>query len=700
MIFKNNLKNKIFVLVSSLLIVLSSFVVGISAYFITRVSVSAAFTVDIYSPQLIVETLLGISETSPVYVSSKVVSIKGSTTDTGSGIKMLTVNGKEVLVGTDGSWSIDVTLPENKSTAITIVSTDKVGKITSRVGYLYYDDADPTLGITTSLSSNSSSPTQVANAALSLTGTYSDANGVTSVKVNGEEAILNNGIWSTTVTLTPNTTTTLTITVTDKSGRTTTLTRYVYYDSSSIGVSITAPTGTSSSNPTYVKSSSYTVTGTYSNTGGTVSSIKVGSAAATFSNNAWSCDLTLSEGLNTITVTATNSFGKTATDTKYVYYDNTAPTLTVLSSAYTTSTSYTISGIVSDANGIDSIKINNSITATVNSDGTWSATITLTNNAENTITVIATDKAGNTNMVIHVVGCNNDMTGPILTITNPGSAYTGSGTQYITVQAGYVVSGTVSDSQSGVASVIVDGKEAVISGNTWSAPICDSDGESRVILVEAVDHAGNKVVDHIRVIFENSHPDWEFTYCYGSKTSPYVYNQTTSITVQLEASSYNSVASVTFNGVEAIKRDNYGGYSYIINKDDWGEDVVAEYEVIVTYNDGTTSVDYTYAVYSPNPVITANRTTSSSSPYYIDSKTDGDLILSGTVTDTGGITSFTIESVNGGPIEVPLAEDGSYSYNIGDLVTQSLFEVTAVKLTAVDIWGNVTTKTIYFKWYI
>ena len=609
--FKHNLRKKLFFLLSSFVLILSSLIVGISAYFVSKVSVSASFTVDISAPQLTIETPLGDSVSSPVYVTSPIVSIKGSATDSGSEIKSLTVNGKEVSVGSDGSWSTNITLSENISTQITIIVTDESGKTTNKTGYLCYDSKNPTLGITTVLSSDSANPTKVTNETLSLEGTYGDANGIASVKVNGVEATCNNGKWNTSVSLTPNVTTTLTITVTDSAGRTTTLTRYVYYNS-----------------------------------------------------------------------------------------DNVAPNLTISSSTYSSSTSYIITGTVSDTNGITSVKINNSISATINSDGTWSANITLTDKSDNTLHIVATDTSGNTKEITHIVGCNNDTTGPTLTIINPGSAYTGSGTAYITVSGGYVVSGTISDHQSGVASVIVDGKEATINGNNWSVPITDSDGESRVILVEAMDQAGNRVTNNIRVIFENHHPDWAFTYCYGSKTSPYMYNQTTSITVQLEASSYHNVSSVTFNGIEAVKRDNYGGYSYVVNKDEWGEDVIAEYEVIVHYKDGTSSKDYTYAVYSPKPVITANRNNTSSSPYYIDSKTDGDLILSGTVTDTGGITSFTIKSENGGPIEIPLAEDGSYSYNIGDLLTQSLFAVTSVELRAVDIWGNVTTKTIYFKWYI
>ena len=98
---RNNQRKKSIVFLSSFLFIVSSFVIGISAYFVTKVSVSATFTVDISSPHLTIETLLGNSELSPVYVTNKTVSIKGSVTDNDSGIKTLTVNGQEVSVKSD-----------------------------------------------------------------------------------------------------------------------------------------------------------------------------------------------------------------------------------------------------------------------------------------------------------------------------------------------------------------------------------------------------------------------------------------------------------------------------------------------------------------------------------------------------------------------------------------------------------------------
>ncbi len=108
-------------------------------------------------------------------------------------------------------------------------------------------------------------------------------------------------------------------------------------------------------------------------------------------------EVTLKEGKNTITITATDKAGNKAAKTITVTLDTTPPTITITSPEDGIETSddfVNVSGtITDDLSGIDSATINGN-SLTLNSDGSFSTTVSLTE-GDNTITITATDKAGN-----------------------------------------------------------------------------------------------------------------------------------------------------------------------------------------------------------------------------------------------------------------------------------------------------------------
>lgn len=147
----------------------------------------------------------------------------------------------------------------------------------------------------------------------------------------------------------------------------------------------------------------------------------------------------LGDGSHTITVDATDNDGNAATQKSASFTtDTVAPTLNVSSPAdklVTNNSSLTVSGTTSDATSkIKSITVNGSA-ATVNSDGSWSKTITLSSGS-NTITIVATDNAGKTTTVTRTVTL--DTGAPVISAVtlNPNP-----------VDAGktYVISVTVTD---------------------------------------------------------------------------------------------------------------------------------------------------------------------------------------------------------------------------------------------------------------
>ena len=82
-----------------------------------------------------------------------------------------------------------------------------------------------------------------------------------------------------------------------------------------------------------------------------------------------------------------------------------------------------------------------------------------------------------------------DETPPTLTVVNPASANSDAPT--VATAGAYTVSGTVSDTESGLASLTVNGNDVTVSGNTWSYDITISTAVKSTITVVATDNAGN-----------------------------------------------------------------------------------------------------------------------------------------------------------------------------------------------------------------
>ena len=194
--------------------------------------------------------------------------------------------------------------------------------VTTVTRYVRYDSAVPSLTVSAPTATSNSSPTYTTSASYTVSGKVSDSSGIGSLKVNNSATTVNSdGTWSKSISLSANTTTTVTVVATDKAGRTSTVTRYVFYDSAVPSLTVSAPTGTGSSSPTYTTSSSYTVSGTVSDASG-IKSVTVNGSAASISGSNWSKSLSLASGtVTTVTVVATDNAGRTSTVTRYVKYE-------------------------------------------------------------------------------------------------------------------------------------------------------------------------------------------------------------------------------------------------------------------------------------------------------------------------------------------------------------------------------------------
>ena len=206
--------------------------------------------------------------------------------------------------------------------------------------------------------------------------------------------------------------------------------------------------------------------------------IEIGTAKVG-SNGAWSETVTLSSGVNDITVSNTSSDGQTGSNSVTYTLDTIKPTVAITSSGAVDSVATTITGTVADANGVASVEIYEGAKAlgpaTLNNNGTWTAAVTLINaSGKNSITAVATDDAGNTQTsaaaILTVV-----TTPPTVTISTKGKLIN---------QASLSLSGSVSVASGDTAGPTVTindngseiGTATVGAKGAWSATVTLAEG--------------------------------------------------------------------------------------------------------------------------------------------------------------------------------------------------------------------------------
>lgn len=215
-----------------------------------------------------------------------------------------------------------------------------------------------------------------------------------------------------------------TLVATDQAGNSTTVTETHSTLGASLKVRVlekTAPTlaFTYPTSGAFIANSTPKIRFTITDTGSGVDPSKItlkvdGTAVTSFTKtavtNGYSCAYTpttaLADGQHTIEIGGTDNDGNSATAKSITFkVDTIPPVLTVnnpTNELITNNASLTVSGTTDDATSKPvTVKVNNTA-VTVNSDGSFSTTITLANGS-NTITIVATDKAGKTSTVTRTV---------------------------------------------------------------------------------------------------------------------------------------------------------------------------------------------------------------------------------------------------------------------------------------------------------
>ncbi len=340
-------------------------------------------------------------------------------------------------------------------------------------------DDTPVLVSLSDILTNDNTPT--------ITGTVNDPTADIVITVGGNDyTATNNGDGTWTLPITDpivDGTTEIIVVATDPAGNETTVTAEITIDTVVPSVTID-PVNTSDTTPV--------VTGTTDDDTATII-VSIGGTDYDATNNGdgtWSLPVTdaLPEGDTLITVVATDPAGNSSTETATVVIDSTPPTITVETTPTNDATPL-ISGTVNENDATIVVSIGGTdYDATNNGDGTWSLPVTdALAEGDNTITVAATDPAGNTSS--ETVTLSVDTIAPVVTVDTINTNYNQP-----------EISGTVDDTTAAVV-VTINGTDytAINNGDgTWTLPqdtvVPLIENTAITITVTATDPVGNATV--------------------------------------------------------------------------------------------------------------------------------------------------------------------------------------------------------------
>jgi PGF-pre-PGF domain-containing protein len=435
--------------------------------------------------------------------AASAITMSGSATDA-SGIFSVTVNGNDVEVEPDGSFSTSLALAEGANT-ITTVATDNspnrnTATVTRTVTYtppLVPDTTPPTLIVASPLDRE-----EVAVNSVAVSGSASDESGIFTVSVNGAPVSLApDGSFSSAITLAEGANTIIIVATDNSPSRNTaTVTRTVTYTPSLVPDNLSAELIiTQPANNSLFQNDEITVSGFATDASGIYTVYVNGYAVSVAAAGSFSNTVVLAEGENTITITAADNSPSmnTATVTRTVMYtpppvpDTTPPNLIIthpLDGQTFASNEITVTGFVTDESGIYAVTVNGG-PVTIALDDSFSRRIPL-KLGSNTITVTAIDASELRNTatvtitVTYTPPVVTDTTAPALTIYQPVQ-----GTVFAYNEI--LVSGTTAD-ESGIRSVTINGDAVALAPDgSFNTPYILTEGANTLTIV-ATDNSPNR----------------------------------------------------------------------------------------------------------------------------------------------------------------------------------------------------------------
>ncbi|MFP2930701.1 hypothetical protein ACLESO_36990, partial [Pyxidicoccus sp. 3LG] len=233
---------------------------------------------------------------------------------------------------------------------------------------------------------------------------------------------------------------------------------------------------------------------------GPLADVRVGGASMTRgADGKYRHTLPLMEGSNAFTVEALDAAGNSATVALQVVRDSERPVLVVTSpeeDAIVTTATVTVSGTVTDATAV-TLTISGAAAA-LEAGGAFSVTRPV-QQGENTVTLVATDAAGNRTTVSRTV--RRPGSPPTLVVTDPPD-------DYAFPDAFVTVRGEATSSEAGdVPTVTVDGNTAAVDARGRFAYALEVPVGPRTVRVAAVDRYGQTTETSLRLLRLGDAPD-------------------------------------------------------------------------------------------------------------------------------------------------------------------------------------------------
>jgi hypothetical protein len=422
-----------------------------------------------------------------------------------------------------GSWSVAAIALNPGLNPITAIATDIAGNIKTATINVSYDTAAPTITVASPVASG----TYITAASnVSVSGTASDDIGIASVQWANAATGINGTAIGTTSWSDPAIgllagDNLITVKVTDLVGNFTSASITVHCDPTLPSIAITSPTSSGSWSTTV---NQIALSGTSSDLpGGSPIPVDVsqvswfnlttgGSGTATLTPGGWNTVVPLTQGTNSIQVTAYDAAGNFSSASITVVYDAAAPFVSITTPTsnltYSTGTSpVLLSGTASDDIGVVSVTWQSDAAVIPNSGtaaGTtgWSASVPLAPGV-NTFTVTAQDGVGRIGTARLTI--TYDPTPPTVAITIPTAD-----PLFLTTITPIALGGAATDNlllQSVTWANTTTGEQGVASGvGAWTVSAVNLVVGNNVIVVTATDSVGNQSTATVTINYDGTPP--------------------------------------------------------------------------------------------------------------------------------------------------------------------------------------------------
>jgi RHS repeat-associated protein len=497
----------------------------------------------------------------------------------GSSSNKLKINGISIT-NTNGSFSSSVNLASQGYNNIRITAYNNSGDSTVVIRTVKYDSIAPVVTITTP-----SNELITNSASLAITGTVTDANGISSFKINQDSTItIENGSFSHTIALSHGSNT-IAVTAKDGAGNTTTVTRTVSLDTDSPVITINLPAGI-----TYTNQTQYIVTGSVSES---ISVLTINGDTTSVSQNNFTKTINLTEGQNSVALHTVDLAGNSTDLLRFIKLDTSTPTLNVSAPAdnYKTNLNQVlITGSVTEAGLF--VKVN-SDSVIVDQSLNFSKAVSLAEGL-NSLSVTAKDSANNITTVLRTI--RRDSNPPVLAISAPVD-------NLITKDMLLTVSGTVTDST--LITLTVNQDTVQVAAGNFSKQLSLTEGLNNII-VKAVDEPGNEVFLTRSLRLDTKKPDLSIQHVIN-----YIKQDTTSVTIN---GTFNDSTAVTITVNNApptvIAARSFISNVYLVNNNN--TIIVKAVDSVGNDSTITFTVNTTPIIIPPDPVTIATKIDSTS----------------------------------------------------------------------------------------